>query len=95
MWKVCNRVGARILGLAECDDTYASHMPAATAAPLLPELPLAKQHLHVCQSTSLEGCWDRLTTGPWTEWMFKDLQNQDLVDEGLLGAEGSKGTQER
>lgn len=85
MWKVCNRVGARTSGLAERDDAYASHMPAATAAPLPPELPPAERRSRACQSTSLDGCWYGLTTGPWIEWTFKDLQKQDLVDEGLLG----------
>jgi hypothetical protein len=55
-------------------DAYASHIPAATAAPLPPELPPAERRSRACQSKVLDGCWYGLTTGPWTEWTFKDLQ---------------------
>ena len=59
---------------AENATAYASHIPAATAAALPPELPPAERRSRACQSKVLEGCWYGLTTGPWTEWTFKDLQ---------------------
>ena len=44
--------------------TDASHIPAATAAALPPELPPADLSSDVSIG---------FTTGPWTEWMFSDL----------------------
>ena len=56
-------------------DPYAPLNPAATA-PLLAEPPQAKRRSRECQSKVLDGCWYGLTTGPWAEWTFKDLQRQ-------------------
>lgn len=52
------------------DITYASHIPAATAAALPPELPPADL---ASDGASALDSWKGLTTAPWIEWTLSEL----------------------
>ena len=55
------------------NEPHARHIPDATAAALPPELPPADLLSTTLRSDILDGGWKGLTTGPCTEWVFRDL----------------------
>jgi len=57
--------------------TYASHIPPATAAALPPELPPADRFSRPIQGAVSVGVEYGLTTGPYTEYVFRELYYPD------------------